>query len=195
MKRILLALMILMILGGGCVYLTKYKTSNITPSSISPTSVPQPNETNTNSSNCLASDFQASVSLDPGAGNIYGTLTIKNISNKVCQVIGSNLVTPIYDTQTYKNISVLHQGKMEKDIFVLNPGQLLYSQLHYPNGPQCSDETKIAKVQFTYAISDNIKITFVDSQGNKDQSVQVCKSLTEITDIKVWNISSAPITQ
>src|SRR6185437_16959976 len=99
---------------------------------------------------CLPSDLQAEVTTDAAAGNIYGSLTIKNISNKVCQINGDHFIQPTY---TASNISVTQQGQSGNSTLLLSSGQTVYSRVHYPNGPQCNGTTVTGTIAFHYKIS------------------------------------------
>lgn len=142
---------------------------------------------------CAPNQLQANLSLEPAAGNIYGTFTIKNTSNTTCQVSGNSFITANY-ASTIKNIAVTHVGEPTQSTYTLEPNQTLYSQLHYPNGPQCSSAAQSTPVTFRYAVSPNKSITFTNSNGNTAQNVATCKASDEETTIQIWNISDKPIT-
>jgi len=144
---------------------------------------------------CSPIDVQALLTVDHAAGNVYGTFLIKNISTKTCRIPGNNFITPEYDTNTIKNITVEHTGTQESALFTLLPSQTLYSQMHYPNGPQCQGNIKSANVVFTYTISPSDKLTFLNQENDKYQQVTVCITTAYTTTIQIWNMSSKPITQ
>ena len=142
---------------------------------------------------CLPQDLQATLITSPGAGNIYETFTIKNISPKTCSIVGNNFISPTYDTGSIKNIAVTHIGKSESAKFNLVPNKTIYSQVHYPNGPQCQSQTRPTNVMFTYKISPKLSVTFAGPNGEKEQIVMTCVS-SDITIIEIWNMSAKPIT-
>ncbi len=155
--------------------------------------VPSPSTISTTETYCSPQDLQATLTLDAGAGNIYGNATIKNISAKNCQIVGSNFISAQY-AQSIQNIVVTHVGQSQTNIFDLSPNQTVYSQVHYPNGPQCGSGIQIAKVKFAYAISTIDTIMFTAQNGDEEQDVTICTSPSELTTIQVWNMSSQPIT-
>jgi hypothetical protein len=140
---------------------------------------------------CSSSDLQALLSLDHAAGNVYGTFTLKNISGYSCQVLGGQFIQANY---TSSNTKVVHVGQTPSQSFELAPGQTIYSQVHYPNGPQCSSSVTPINVTFTYSVSPTESVTFRDQSGKAEQSVQACTSQQDITEIQVWNMSPQPIT-
>lgn len=141
---------------------------------------------------CSANDLAASLDLSPGAGNIFGTFTLKNISSQICSVLGGNFIDVSYDS-SIKNISVSHQGQTQPQPFTLSSNQVLYSQVHYPNGPQCQGPTKAVNVSFSYKISPTQTVTFKNS-GNTASVVQACQSDKAMTKIQIWQLSDKPIT-
>jgi hypothetical protein len=193
MKRIVIVfsvIIVILLVGIFYLYTRSANQTGTIVSSPAPITVAPSNSTYY----CVSKDLQSSLSLSPGAGNIYGTLTIKNISGKPCQIIGNNFITANYDMQTIKNISLEHVGTPESALFQLSPNQTIYSQVHYPNGPQCSTGILTAKVIFRYAVSATDIVNFADENGTKEQNVTICNSPAEITTMQIWNMSSQPIT-
>ena len=142
---------------------------------------------------CTSQDLQGIISLSPGAGNVYGTFTLKNISSHTCQVLGGKFIDVHYNP-TITNLSVIHVGQTQFAPFVLASNQSIYSQVHYPNGPQCSSATKPVAVSFTYAIDSQKEVTFKDASGKAEQQVQDCTSASDITQIQIWKMATQPIT-
>jgi len=154
----------------------------------------QPSATSTATSYCTPSALDATLSLSGAAGNIYGTAAIKNTSNTPCQIIGNNFMDVSYDS-SIKNLTVTHTGTPTNQTFTIQPGKSIYSQVHYPNGPQCQGPTVQDQVTFSYKISPSGSVTFKNTEnGNTAQIVQGCSSATDMTEITVWNMSSQPIT-
>lgn len=202
MKNILLSLIILILLAstGYIVATNKNKgTTSLpspTPSPRIQTAVTPSGSVVTSAVNyCHPQALQALVTFSPGAGNIYGTFTLKNVSRTPCQILGNAFITAAYDTSMVKNITISHIGQTQPQSFLLAPRQNLYSQVHYPNGPQCqSIGLNSTTVTFVYKISPEDTITFKNPQDGSQQVVQTCKSPTDMTDIQIWNIATAPIT-
>jgi len=153
---------------------------------------PMTTQTQNTTSYCSPQDLQANLSLSPGAGNVYGTFTLKNISQANCQVLGNNFIAANYNTTTVKNITIMHEGITQSAPFQLSPNQTIYSQVHYPNGPQCQGSTVATPVTFTYKISPADTVTFANQTGNKAQNVMTCAT-SDITAIEIWQISLMPI--
>lgn len=196
---LVIVIILAFVLGGLIVYIFLNKTTSSpngtttpTPTQTSPTATMSP--TQTNSSFCSPSNLSSTLSLSPGAGNIYGTFKITNTSNKPCQIEGNHFIQVHYDMNTIKNLTVTHQGINSTDVYTLQPNQSVYSQVHYPNGPQCSGPTVQDPVTFTYMISNNNSVAFKDSMSGKQSFVvNGCSSSTEKTEITIWNMSDQPI--
>jgi len=152
--------------------------------STSPTIINQPTF-------CLSSDLQAEVTTDAAAGNIYGSLTIKNISNTPCQIDGNNFIQPIF---TATNITVTQQGQPGQALLTLVPGEMVYSRFHYPNGPQCNGTTRTGAISFQYPISPTDTIGFKNQSGNINQPITLCMS-SQPTEVQVWSIAMQPLNQ
>lgn len=200
MHRFALFFIALVIIGGGVVYFFNQKHVADAPSrsltvptpSKSPRATPTvtPLPKITLNLYCSSDDIDSRISLEPAAGNVYGTLTLKNISNKNCAINGNNFIQP---TSSAKNIAIIKEGNPGQAYIMLKPNETVYSQVHYPNGPQCSGSTETKSITFAYQISPSQTVTFADSQSNVDQSFTVCTSEDEKTAIEVWGINSAPL--
>lgn len=154
----------------------------------------QPSATTSTISYCAPNNLEATLTTSGAAGNIYGTATIKNTSNSSCQIIGNDFLDVSYDS-SIKNLTVTHTGTPTNQTFTIQPGKAVYSQVHYPNGPQCQGPTVQDQVTFSYKISPSGSVTFKNTEnGQTTQVVQGCQSPTDMTEITVWNISSQPIT-
>lgn len=138
---------------------------------------------------CLPKDLQASISTEGAAGNIYGTVTIKNISPKPCTIHADSFISA---TISASNITISPQGQKGPSTIELSPRQVVYSQIHYPNGPQCSGSIKQVPVTFRYAISPTSTVTFSPT-SNLPSAMTTCSSLTEKTQLDVWSISLKPL--
>lgn len=144
---------------------------------------------------CLPQNLESTIELSPAAGNVYGKLLLKNISRKSCKISGGQFVDALYDTNTVKNITIMHVGQTQSEPFVLSPYQTIYSQVHYPNGPQCQSIGIVATdVTFTYKVSPTGTVAFKDQTGGALHQVQTCKSPSDMTEIQIWKMSLTPIT-
>lgn len=176
MRKIFGILIIIIALGLVGAYMFKQKPLTTTPFSY-----------------CSPHALEANLVLDHGAGNVYGTFTIKNVSQQPCKIDGNMLISTTYNADTAKNIAIDYVGKSQTKIFSLYPNQTIYSQVHYPNGPQCQSSIQITKVAFNYPISPKSMVTFATADGNIEQDVVTCTSATEITTIQLWNFASKPL--
>jgi|SRR6185312_13615223 len=193
--KVLLFGVIILLIGGSFYFSRHNSTTQILQNKISPTTskiFPSPKSMQTY---CTSQDLQAIVNLSPGAGNVYGTFTLKNISHHTCQILGNEFILATYDTSVVKNITITHVGNVQQQPFTFSPGRTLYSQVHYPNGPQCqSVGLHATPVTFTYKISPTSIVTFSSGSQNIPQVVQTCMSPTDMTTIQIWNMSSQPRT-
>lgn len=187
MKRIVLIIIALVLIGSFYIFKNQ-KQQNVTSTSPTPTI-----GTNSNALNfCKPTDLEATLTAEGAAGNIYGTLGIKNVSEKNCEVIGNNYILPIFEA---KNLIVKNQGEKGPATFTLFPDQTIYSQIHYPNGPQCSEATIEANILYSYKISPEDSIDFKDINNDSKLSIGVCKSASQLTQIDVWSLSEKPVNQ
>lgn len=192
-KFITLLLLLAIILLGGFYYWYTRQTAPAKNQLVPTITKPLPSPTPLHSY-CHSKDLQAVVALSPGAGNVYGTFTLKNISKNTCQILGNAFVNVNYDTNTVKNMTVTHVGQTQEQPFTLTPGQILYSQVHFPNGPQCqSVGIHPTPVTFTYKISSTDTVTFSSPSERLTPMVQSCSSAADITEIKIWEMSTTPI--
>ena len=199
MKQLILIVLIFatLLFGGAAYYYSQKSSVTVRPNIIpTPTIRVQATAIPTNNSvYCLSSQLQAHIALQGAAGNIFGVLTLKNISQKSCEILGGTFITASY-AATVKNITVSHVGNVQTHNFILSPSQTLYSQVHYPNGPQCqSVGLNPTPVTFSYKISPTETVVFSPEGNGLSAVVQACKSPTDITAIQVWNLSNTPITQ
>jgi hypothetical protein len=147
---------------------------------------------------CSAADLSAQVVFEGAAGTIYGTLSIKNISDKTCTIAGNGFPTLNYDEKTVKNLNVIDLGLPSVNHYTLEPGLAVYGRINFPNGPQCSSGIHVVNATLTYGISPDITITFenVLPQGGQNRpefSITACDANKDITDVKITNLSDQPI--
>ena len=168
---------------GFFVFSQKYKNTFVPP-------IPTPTPTSTQVTFCKPQDLQANITSEGAAGNIYGTLTIKNISSSTCTIQGNNFVAARFSAT---NVILDQQGDPGSTQIDMSPNQIVYSQMHFPNGPQCSSGIIQSPVTFTYQISPTDKVTFKPGTGLSAPSVTACKAGSEITQLDVWSISLQPL--
>src|SRR5258706_1231267 len=198
-KQVIIALSIIIIALLGGLYFYFHKQINSPDSQtvnkpISPTIYHQLSPTN-GIKFCTPQDLQASLSVSAGAGNIYGKFSLKNISKSDCQILGGDFIFATYDTNIVKNITITHIGETQVSPFILSNNSPIYSQVHFPNGPQCNSiGINPVNVTFTYKISPTENVTFKNQNGEAAQVVQTCKTPSDLTDIQIWNMSIQPIT-
>jgi hypothetical protein len=138
---------------------------------------------------CATNDLKASVGFEGAAGNIFGTFTITNISNKKCQINGRNYITPNYDQNGNFNVSITNSGLPSVSAYELLPDQSVYASIHLPNGPQCSSSIKYVPVTYSYSIADSSSVAFSDSNNNKNFSISACQANKDITQVTITNLS------
>jgi hypothetical protein len=132
---------------------------------------------------CTSDQLKADARYEPAAGNIYGTLTITNTSNRDCNIVLGNSIHAEYDAT---NITTGFEDMTPNNhIYLLKAGSKVYSQVHYPNGPQCQSQISPKPIVFSYE-ANNIKVDF-DST-----SVSACSG-NENTQIDIWPLSINPI--
>jgi hypothetical protein len=137
---------------------------------------------------CQPEDLQATLTLSPAAGNVFGTFTLKNISAQACQIQSDKFINADYDMKLYPNIVIQQKGQPQNGTINLLPDQTLSSQLHYPNGPQCSSGTAQAKVSFDYELAAEQKIVFTSQKG-KEQIIPVCRTVSEVTTVEIETLT------
>jgi hypothetical protein len=157
----------------------------------------QTSPTTSTSQACKSENLKGSISTEGAAGNIYGTLSLKNTSSISCTIAGSETINAKFDSSV-KNLKVQEvktEGNELADTFSLKPGQTVYSQIHYPNGPQCSNGITTTNVTLTYPISPLQNVTFTPLNDPMPLGVTTCKDKSEMTTLQVWALSSKPISQ
>jgi hypothetical protein len=196
MKKLLIPLFVLIIIilaAGIYLFVQQVYTQSATPTVTKPTiiTIPSPSAT-PQPEFCKPSDLHATLTTEGAAGNIYGTLMIKNISKTPCPIQGKQFVEATFQA---KNLTVEHVGTPSAEVLTLQPNQTVYSQLHYPNGPQCSGPTTQVSISYSYPIAPNAKVVFQDTTGKTIQTIPVCQTATEMTNLQVWGLSNEPVTQ
>ena len=164
------------------VYLYVFKFSDLRQPS--PASTPSerpisPLESSTPSlSYCTENDLKATIQSEGAAGNIYTILMLENISGKDCTIVLGNTIKAKY---TATNIATSYQNN-ESQNYNLVPNGKVYSQVHYPNGPQCQSSISPQEVSLSYE-ANNVKINF------DTITVSACSG-NEITTIDIGSLSN-----
>ena len=161
---------------------------NPTPTSTPITAMPTENPLGF----CTSSDLESTIVLDAAAGNIFGTISIKNISQNNCKIEGDNFIKPTF---TAKSITVSTQGSAGPQSIILTPNQTVYSQVHFPNGPQCQSGISQINISFSYQVSSTDSVIFKNQNGSTQQAMVVCSLSTDLTDVQVWSIWAKPLNQ
>lgn len=163
------------------------------PTSVTPPAVSTPTPTTPSlSPSCNPSDLKAIIATEGGAGNIYGTLTLQNISTSSCTIIGNNFISA---TSPATTLSFHHQGSLGPESISLAPHQTVYSQVHFPNGPQCPGSITQSSIIFKYLVSSATSITFTNANGKTSQPIQICSDQKTITTVDLWSIYLHPVNQ
>jgi len=141
---------------------------------------------------CSQDQLVATISAQGAAGNIYGNLELTNIGKTVCAITLGNTITA---TTSATNILIHYQQNLSPQPFVLAPSEKVYSQVHYPNGPQCQTGISPQPLAFIYK-TDQTAVTFqLPSPQTGKLILQSCTSPAEKTTIDIWPLSKTPITQ
>lgn len=172
-------------------------SSSQTPA-VTPTDTPSPTPTGSLSATpstsattfCQASQLDGLVTLNPGAGNVYGTISLTNTSTTSCEVPGNQFAKLLFDKTTVKNLAAVYQGFTSTSPFVLAPNDSVYATIHYPNGPQCQSGVTPINVSMTYTISPGNSINIKSSPNNIPFSIQTCTSESELTQVQISSFST-----
>jgi hypothetical protein len=146
--------------------------------------------TNNPSSLCQNNQLATSLSAQGAAGNIYDTLVLTNKGKTACTVVLGNTITAQFSAN---NMTVHYVENVSSQNFVLAPATTAYSQIHYPNGPQCQSGIKPQPISFLYK-TDQTSVVFASDAQTGKMVVQACVSPTEKTTIDIWPLSKQPIT-
>jgi hypothetical protein len=139
---------------------------------------------------CQQNQLSGSLSAQGAAGNIYAKLILTNISKTSCEITLGNTISATFAA---KNIVIHNQQTVPAENFLLTQGAKVYSQIHYPNGPQCQSSISPQPVTFAYKTAQTSLLFVPDEQTGKLQ-IQACSSSKEKTTIDIWPLSKNPIT-
>ena len=188
MKKVVLIIILLAIIGitvAGYYFIAQFSSApTTTPQSPTITSSP------TQTTFCSKDQLTATIAAQGAAGNIYATLTMTNTGKTTCTIILGNTVTALFAAQ---NITVHYLEDSTPNRLLLAPSASVYSQVHYPNGPQCQSGIKEQPVTFLYK-ADQETVAFVPNAQTGKVALQACSSPQEKTQIDIWPLSKQPVT-
>lgn len=197
MKNILIAIIVVIVLAGGGYLLLQNnatKQDDIAAVTPTPTQEVQPTATTpteTAATFCDPSDLSATMTPEGAAGNIYVTLTLKNTSQKSCQVVGNKFPEVGYPVSV-TNFKTVEKRQATTPAFTLERNQTIYSLIHYPNGPQCSGPTTEVDAMVSYKISEKDTVSFKPTRGTT-LSIPSCNNNAEVTTIDLYPFSSEEV--
>ena len=188
MKRLLLVVILIAIIGftvANYYFIAHFSNphaATITPMSVS--AAPQ-------NAFCQSNQLSGDIAAQGAAGNIYATLKLTNTGKTSCEVTLSNSITALFSA---RNIITHYEQNPEEKNIMLSPGATVYSQVHYPNGPQCQSTIVQQPIAFFYK-TPQTDFAFKPTGPTAKLIVQACSSEAEKTIIDIWPISKTPITQ
>ena len=141
---------------------------------------------------CQPNQLSGDIATQAAAGNIYATLTLTNTGKTACEIVLGNTVTAKFDA---KNISIHIEQPSSSKNFMLAPGAKVYSQIHYPNGPQCQSGISQKPITFLYTNAQTSLMFTSTTPQTEKLVVQACLSQLEKTVVDIWPLSKNPITQ
>lgn len=189
-KNLIIALLltiIILVVGGG-FFLYSQKKGGSSSSDPTETNTGQNDSGIAGSDFCTVEDLSATIQLSPGAGNVYGTLTLTNTSGSMCQINGNEFVH-VNIPSTVTNVHEVRTGSAGPSVYQLQPGESLYGTIHYPNGPQCSSNVTTPNVTFSYLIAPDTRIVF-ENNGTREVQITACQAPSDITEIQVSSLTT-----
>ena len=139
---------------------------------------------------CQQNQLSATLSAQGAAGNIYAKLELTNTGKTTCEVILGNTVTTMFDA---KNIVINNKHTVPSENYMLAPGAKVYSQIHFPNGPQCQSGIAPESITFLYKTAET-SVNFTPDAHTGKLFIQACRSAAEKTTVDIWPLSKTPIT-
>ncbi len=140
---------------------------------------------------CQMNHVSASITPQGAAGNIYATLELTNTGKVPCAVVLGNTITAMFQA---KNIVTRYEQSVPSERFILAHGAKVYSQIHYPNGPQCQNGISEKQIAFFYH-TNHTSIMFQSEEPQRGKlTIQACLSNSEKTIIDIWPLSENPVT-
>jgi hypothetical protein len=139
---------------------------------------------------CQKNQLSGTLSSQGAAGNIYAKLELINTGKTPCEVVLGNTVYALF---TANNILSHSEQSVVSETFIIAPGAKVYSQVHYPNGPQCQSGITPKPITFVYK-SNETSTAFVPDTQTGNLMIQACKSEMEKTTIDIWPLSETQVT-
>jgi hypothetical protein len=193
---VIIALVILGILGFWFLNMQKSQTPSSSYTSSQNNNSTQPvtpsQEPNKTVAYCTPNQLTGQLIPNVGAGNVFVSVTLKNTSTTECKV--DNVLPELDYPNSVQNITTSPQGQPTSKTLNLKPNQTVYSQLHYPNGPQCSGPTLGVNSAVSLQISPDNTFTF-QPQGSTTLDIEACQAASQMTQVQIWPLSEKPITQ
>jgi len=140
---------------------------------------------------CQQNQLSANITTQGAAGNIFATLILINTTKTSCEVTLGNTIMGVFNA---KNIVTNYKQNAPAQNFILAPSGKVYSQIHYPNGPQCQSSIVEQKINFVYKTAQT-SITFQSTGPGEKLLVQACSAPSQKTVIDIWPLSKNPIVQ
>jgi hypothetical protein len=187
MKKLILVIILVVIIIftiASYFFIARFSNPNAVP-------IPSPTSANSQTHLCQSNQLSTNISAQGAAGNIYATLEMTNSGKTTCEVVLGNTVTAMF---TAKNIIMRYEQTVPSEHFMLAPNAKIYSQIHYPNGPQCQSGITQKPITFFYKTAET-NVEFVPTMPVGKLVVQACLSEAEKTIIDIWPLSKTPITQ
>ena len=139
---------------------------------------------------CTFNQLSGMLSSEGAAGNIYISLTLMNTGKTSCEIILGNTVSAEFAAN---NIVRHNEQTVPSQNFILEPGAKVYSQIHYPNGPQCQSGITPKPISIIYK-NGEIVVPFASDPQTGRLMIQACISQAEKTTVDIWPLSKNPIT-
>jgi len=187
MKKIILTIILIAIMGFTVANYYLISHFSNPHAALSPSATP----TSPQTAFCQSNQLSGKIDAQGAAGNIYATLTLTNTGKTSCEIVLGNTITVLFNA---RNIITHYEQNIQEENFILAPGAKVYSQVHYPNGPQCQSTIIQQPIAFFYK-TDQASLAFKPTEPTGKLIVQACSSQSEKTMIDIWPISKTPITQ
>lgn len=186
MKKIILTFILVVIIAFTVVNYYFIAHFSSSPASINPSPTAIHSQTNL----CQSNQLSGTMTTQGAAGNIYAALELKNIGKTACTITLGNTVSAIYHAN---NIVINYKQHSNLQQLILSPLATVYSQIHYPNGPQCQSGITEKQITFLYHAG-LISVAFQPTTQDETLQVPACDSPKEKTTIDIWPLSQNPVT-
>ncbi|MEO6509286.1 MAG: hypothetical protein ABIO02_05000 [Patescibacteria group bacterium] len=185
-KGAVLLIIIATLLGVFVVISSLKKTSTSIPTKVSK----PPTISKIPDNNCTKKSLEATSSFEGAAGTVYGTFTIKNISDQECAFPQSNYLAANFDKTLIKNLNPVHTGHPEFQVYILKPQEALSTTITYPNGPQCGGAVKQIPVTFSFNLSPQGEVIFPNVDEKAETMINICEDSSVQTEVKIAPFST-----